>query len=281
MDSIKKTAATFNGVPEEVLANTILDRDNPTSLINMVPDRLVPILLRVREKLPTLIFQSEACVKHKVKPDERDERLRLAFWDEYSTSTALKKRMSIQTILASVTNWEVWVNHYETDDLKMAWIMTPPRSYAQSMKYILHLGTERLLEIMSLPIVNAQGNVDSKVITQILKAFQLADMRVKGGIVQRVQIDQRSLNVHTGIGTEDGVNQQKQLEGLSLDELEKLERRITKAQRARDKEIAALPEAQQLEVLDIQANEEFEPLRARIDPLPSDESVPAVRMRYE
>jgi hypothetical protein len=112
----------------------------------------------------------------------------------------------------------------------MLWVFTPPVSYAMAMRQILHRGTERLLEIMNLPIKNKEGNVDPRVATLILKAWQLADLRIKGGIVQKMQVEQKSVNVNFN-SLESAHQIRDQVQNLELGDLESLERRIEAAKR--------------------------------------------------
>jgi hypothetical protein len=216
-------------VPDEAM-NALYDPENPDSLLNRVPPRLVPVLERVRNKLPRTLMLTEREIKMQCKPDERDERVRLSFWDEYNASTAAGKRMAINSIICGAVSWETWVSAYEPNNKRMLWIFTPPTSYAMQMRHILHKGTERLLEIMNLPITGDDGKVDPKVATLILKAWQLADMRIKGGIVQRMQVEQKSVNFNLNSG--ENIDQiRQQVNHLQLEDLESLERRIEKAKR--------------------------------------------------
>lgn len=210
--------------------NALYDPDNPSALINKIPDRLIPVLERVKAKLPRTLMQTEREVREYCEPDERDDRVRLSFWDEYNAATAAGKRMSLQSIICGACSWETWVTTYEQSNKKMLWVFTPPVSYAMAMRQILHRGTERLLEIMNLPIKGDDGKVDPKVATLILKAWQLADMRIKGGIVQRMQVEQKSVNVN--FNSLEGASQMRdQVQNLQLEDLETLERRIENAKR--------------------------------------------------
>jgi hypothetical protein len=103
------------------------------------------------------------------------------------------------------------------------------------MRQILHRGTERLLEIMNLPMINDEGKVDAKVANLVLRAWQLADMRVKGAVTQKVQIEQKSMNLNLNT-TDNAVHQlRQQVSGMGLEDLEALEKRIEKAKRDQSK----------------------------------------------
>ena len=84
---------------------------------------------------------------------------------------------------------------------------------------------------MNLPITDKKGNVDPKVATLILKAWQLADLRIKGGIVQKMQVEQKSVNVNFNSLEGSSVDVRQQVQNMQLEDLETLERRIENAKR--------------------------------------------------
>jgi hypothetical protein len=241
-------------IPDESLDGTIFDDANPDALINIVPTRMQAVLHRLKPKLPRVLASTESELRKIIKPDERDERIRLAFWDEYNHSTHLKKQMSIAAMLHGIMSWEAWVTVYERSDRKMLWILNPPSSYQASMRRILHIGTERLLEIMQAPIYDGKGRLDSKAVVSILKAFQLVDLRVKGAITQKVQIQQQSLNVHTSMQA--AMPGDANVEHLSLEDLEKLERRISRARSDGRRLMDSLPAEERREFIEATAREE-------------------------
>lgn len=228
-------------MPDGSLTGTMYDTDNPDSLINIIPSRVVPVLHRIRPKMPRVLYVTECELRDYVKPDERDERVRLGFWDEYNHSSAMQKKMSLTSFLHGIMSWETWVTVYEPNDKKMMWVFCPPVSYQVAMRNILHKGTERLMEIMSLPLRDDMGKVDSKVVVNILRAFQLVDMRVKGAVTQKLQIQQQSHNINQNINMNGpSIDSGTPIETLQLEELEKLERRIDKARRDSKRLVASL-----------------------------------------
>jgi len=212
---------TYSQDAIEVVEASVLNPHQESSLLNVAPLKVVPLIMRVRESLPEIAVASEDWLRKYLKPDERDERLRLSFWDEYNLVTAgtYKRRMRLESILSGICNNNTWEKIYACNDKKLLWVLTPPKSYVQSMNYILHLGTERLSEIMSLPIKDEEGNVDHKAASLILKAFEMVDMRVKGGIIQKMQVEQKNLNVHVSAPSDleaiRGIDDISKLEALS------------------------------------------------------------------
>lgn len=240
---MRKKYTPKKSTPEELLERkqkkqvevelSVFDTSNPSSLINVVPERMIPILHRLKPRLATILYSTETDLKKYLRPDERDERVRLGFWDEYNVSTRMQKRMSMTGIYQGLISHDTWTGVYEQIDNKMLWVLSPPVSYSSAMRSILHKGTEQLYEIMCQPIKNHDGTLDHKAINAILKVFQLVDLRVKGGIAQKLDIRQQSLNLHQSINPADSNNllNTRQLDTLQLEDLETLERRIEKARK--------------------------------------------------
>lgn len=224
-------------ITDEMLEGTVFDKTNPTSLINVVPTRVVPVLERMRHRLPRVMSTPECHLRLALKPDDRDDKIRLNFWDEYNISTNVGKRMSLFNIIRGVMSAETWNTVYEPSNRKMMWVLCQPTSYNVAMRNILQVATDRLLEIIKLPIYDDKGKPDTKVIVNILRAFQLVDMRVKGGVVQNLMIKQQSHHLHQSLNSDShiplaGVGQKPvSLDTLDIGELEKLERRISAARK--------------------------------------------------
>jgi len=244
-------------MPPEGLTNTMYDTDNPESMINIIPTRMIEVLHRIKPKMPRVLYCTEMELRKYVQPDERDERARLGFWDEYNHATAAGKKMVLAQVLHGLMSWETWITVFEPSDKKMMWVFCPPISYQVAMRNILHKGTERLMEIMSLPIIDDQGRPDSKVIVNILRAFQLVDIRVKGAVTQKLQIQQQTHNINQTIGAGDiHVATGLPVETLQLEELEKLERRIEKARKDSKRLVASLaPDAKEAYLAGINAED--------------------------
>jgi hypothetical protein len=221
---------------------------------------MVPAIKATYQKYPNLLLVPEREARSRAKTDERDERFRLCFWDEYQAATAQNRPMSFATICTIFgSDTSAWAKYYAKRLDKLAFILHPPKNYVHAMKVILDRGLDKLLDIMEMPIVNKRGEPDVKVITQIIKVFQLVDLRVKGSIIQRVQIQQQNLNVNVD-GTSDVPRlTPEQLNQLSLEQLEALEEKLARVERTEKKMIAGLPEKERQEILDIQAEMVAEP----------------------
>ena len=171
------------------------EEGNPTSLINLVTDRLRELM---RQLPPALLAMSEKDLKKKLDPTWLHDQLRLAFWDEYFlTIDNNERKMRPAAIYAQCCSKEGFYNQIE-NPLFLAYLTKPPAGYMLKMRSLLDMAMERLREVLSLDLTNPNGTVNTKLIAEIVKIAALADNRVKGAVTQKIQIDgtQKNLNVN-------------------------------------------------------------------------------------
>lgn len=231
----------------------IFDTGNPNSLINRVWPQLVPYVRAVADVYPQYFLSNENRVKAFCKPDERDHRVRLKFWDEYYQSTQLDRKMDYMGIMHGAMAVDTWDHVYLPDRKKLLWVFTQPATYTSSMRHLLEKGMERLHEIMDMPLMvkrNGRLEPDIRMISQVLKAFQLVDLRVKGSVVQRMQIEQRSVNLNHNVeSNQDALK--ANLGMLSLKQLREMEDQLDRLEQKRSKVVAMLPEGEKREVEEV------------------------------
>lgn len=216
-----------NVVPAE---NSILNIANPDSLINKVPDAIANLLPDVVKHYDRILASPEDIATFHYKPNERDERIKIQFWDEYNISCAQKRRMAISNIIRGVMFYDNFYRYFCKLGPRLAWLLVPPRDYTLTMQAILNKGLTRLDEIMSMKMVDDKGKPDHRIITQILRVFQIVDNRTKGSIIQRVQIQQQ-IQQHSIVATattplaslEDA---KKTLSTMSMEEIAEMERKV-------------------------------------------------------
>lgn len=223
---------------------SLFDVTNPYSLINMVPTKLAPLLHQLKTKMPKMHNMTEAAIRKAAEVTDRDDRVRIAFWDEYDRATTTRQKMSLGRILTGNIPLETWMSVYERQPMKLLFIITPIKSYATAMKAILDRGVNRLQEIINLPFHDKDGKLDTRVISQVLKAIQLVDMRVKGAIIQKVQIQQQTMQMNANVSSE-------ALKELSINDLERLSRQLDKISNTQ------LPPAMEAEIQAYERKEEL------------------------
>lgn len=206
------------------------------------------------ETAPSYIGLDERFIRQKADPTELDERVRLTFWDEFHQASVQGRKMHINNVINShTTTIEVLVRDYlRKPGVKLAYIITPPRRYGTSMRILLDKGMRRMEEILDMPLKLPNGNPNAALISQVIKAFQLIDLRVKGAVIQKMQIQQQNLNLNADIGGDSTDAQLLQnLASMSLDDLEQLEAKVERLGRMEKKATASLPLEDQLLIRDM------------------------------
>lgn len=231
---------------------SFLDETNPGSLINIVPKIMVEPIKELAIRAPSYIGLGEKQLREKIEYTGVDDRLRLTFWDEFHNATMENRRMlSSRFINVHTCTIEVFVREYlRRPGAKLAFVITPPRKYTLAMRHLLEKGVERIEEIMNLPITKADGTPNTTMISQILKAFALIDLRVKGAIVQKMQIQQQNLNLNADVSASD-TQMLQNLASMSMEDLEKLERKVAKLATIEAQTVNTLPLEEQVMLRDM------------------------------
>lgn len=214
-------------------AVVILDRTDPRAVLNLVPESFIPAIEQLAFENPELLNKDERTLKTLIKeareagrlrPGEcsvgaTENRLRVAFWNEYNRAQDTGGKLSLPRICAGVCTAEYFTQEILNRKGKLAWVLTPPVSYTNAMEEALVYGVEKLRDILDVDLKDAKGQVNIKAAEVFLKTIQFLDARVKGAVVQRV--DLRSLSLSGKL------DQPKNSEPLTLtavqDQLAKLE----------------------------------------------------------
>lgn len=218
--------------PAEIQAMDVWSRAEPRSLINLVPPAVSESLILSAQKREDLFSLDERSLFKLLKQDEltptaTDNRIRLAFWNEYDRAQANQKKMEMVAVFAGVCSKDYFYGRYLKHAEKVAWMVCPPSSYQVIAEEALAFGLEQLRDILSLSVVLPNGRADVKLGELQAKIVAMLDTRVKGTITQRLETKNMSLNISTSdtavakaamAGTMDDID-------LRLKELELRERR--------------------------------------------------------
>lgn len=166
--------------------------NDPNSVVNMLP----PVVKRNVEALdPRHIACSEKEIRKTLEPTQLDEMLRLSFWDEYTVAVDAGRKMDMSHIYGRICSKEMFYNVVATP-LRLAFMLHPPVEYTYKMRDLLELGHIRMREILELPIKNSKGVPDTKLIAEMVKIVALVENRVRGSVVNKLQVEQKNLNIN-------------------------------------------------------------------------------------
>jgi hypothetical protein len=222
----------------------LFDTQDPTSLINIVWIEFRPVLERVLAARPDLFQLSERRITRKADPDPLHRMLRIRFWQEYDVAQNGGRRMMQKDVTRGLCATEWWSRNINANPEMVAYIATPPPKYMMKMESMLDVALDNLMEIIELPIKDDKGKIDTRLISEKVKIFQMLDVRVKGAVVQKLaihqKIDQRT-QISGGMAHSDPM-----LDNMSLTDLEALDKSIASVkrqiERTQNRELLALPE---------------------------------------
>lgn len=221
---------SFSEIPETEHAVSLFDESEPRSLVNIIWTHFRPVIERTAKSHPELFDISEARLKKKAKPEPQHTMLRLRFWQEYDIAQNGGRKMMLKDVTRGICSMEFWSRQVCTTPELVAYIITPPPSYLTKMQSMLDISLDGMTEILELPIKDERGKVDTRLIAEKVKIFQLLDLRVKGAIMQKVAIHQR-IDQRTQItgGKEDPLSK------MDLNDLESLEANIQRVKKQIDR----------------------------------------------
>lgn len=188
--------------------------DNPRALIHLVTAPM-------RKTMEDPVFRDhlmmeESDLRPIANPSTVLAQLREKFWVEYAYAQENKTRMRPTHIYTGACARETFYITYVSRPTKFAWMLKPPVTYDTCVKEALALGILRMKDILALPMVKKDGEIDMKVVNTIINATKFLDSRVNGSPLQRSQIDQRSL-----VGHVSGKDTKQLVEGEDLEALNK------------------------------------------------------------
>lgn len=198
---------------------SVLDPDNPYSVINMCEGSLRRSILEIDPELFTLDYNE---FKKKYAIPSVAMRLQESFYHEWQVCVAEGKKMSIKRICQGVCTVRLFDGRYTEPTRnsryhELAWIVSPPENEASKMQEIINLGIDRMREIIQLPVVeqvplrvagkiikDSDGKPRMKttynraVMSEIRQIVQFLTDRLHGTSVQRHEIFEKrmSLNIN-------------------------------------------------------------------------------------
>ena len=183
--------------PKELL---IIDTTDPRSVINLVPDSVK----RAIQNTPEWYLDQDAYDLRRMfkahdgyVPTFTDNRLRIAFWQEYESAQRRQKTMLTKNIWGGVCS-DTYFEKFLRDKQRVAWMLCPPADYTKSMEEALLFGIDQLREILAAPheATNKEGEliVDARLAMVKVEIVKMIDQRVKGSVIQRTQNIHAHLN---------------------------------------------------------------------------------------
>jgi hypothetical protein len=205
----------------------IFNKNFSRSMWNLVPDYFQEAI----EKIPkNLLEMSEHELEKLLDPHVTTSRLRIAFWTEYERAQATLTQFRMSSVYSCVCTKQQFHNKILSDPEKLSWIICPPSDYIIAMKEVLMQGVKVLRKIvMAKNIVDEHGNLNSKNAEVVLKAIDMAHLRVYGAPV--IRMESKAVNFNLNQSTPPPASEK------SLEELQKEIREVEEKLKLQDKPI--------------------------------------------
>lgn len=213
----------------------LFDRENPRSLINLVPP-VVKLCLEELEKLhPQYLNLCEEDLKEVLygrgkEPPRFDNMLRIQFWGELYRAQRKGGAFSIPNVYHEVCSPATFYKYIRHPKV-LAWLICPLTDYLTSVTEMLTLSISQMRDILILPNLDIRGNPNVKLLETKLKVFMVLDARKNGMVVQRVENKNMNLNL-----TADAKDVQTFMEQMTLEQID------TRIKQLEKKDIPLIPD---------------------------------------
>lgn len=177
----------------KVWATRVWDKDDSRSVLRLAPESIQRRMLEIPEELR---FVDEPALRKRIKPTPTDNQLRISFWLEYDrVQREMAKQMEMTSIIRGIISEDYFYNVYVKNPERLAWMLIPPKSYTVKLTDMLEVGLDQLRETLELPHIEG-GKVNTKLLELKLKITAMMDLRLNGAIAQKVQIEQKNMNMN-------------------------------------------------------------------------------------
>ena len=134
------------------------------------------------------------------QPAPIDYSLRTSFWREVEKAIDGGMKVLSKAVHAGICSGHYWRHHVAKDNFKLAWVCRPVQHYEREIDALLVRGTERLWEIVDIPLDDPRsGRFCPRRATVLLEAVKMIENRSKGLAVQRTQAVNLNLNAQSVI----------------------------------------------------------------------------------
>lgn len=183
------------------------------------------VIERVRRGSPELFGVSEERLLELYRTAKREpgtvaSMLRLRFWDEYERSEG--RSMACARIYADVCSKEAWETEIR-NPWALAWIMLPIIRLQLQREELIHSLFRSLAPMMRMSPIKGDGSIDIKHARMQLEMLMYLDQKNSGGITQRIEQTNRSLNVNANLTGKMGVDPaeiEKAVAGMTIEQIE-------------------------------------------------------------
>jgi len=174
------------------IAASVWDENDPRSVIRIVSESFREKMLAVPEDMRV---QDESHLRNICKPTPTLNQVRLMFWLEMTRHAMDGGKFVMANAYRGVCTSAMFEN-YLANPKNLAFILCPPTNYTSRIYEALDVGLAGLRKILDYEDTDKKGKMNLKLLEMKMKITMYLDARVNGGFTQKVQIDQKSVNLN-------------------------------------------------------------------------------------
>ncbi len=145
-------------------------------------------LAEAAERVTPLLQEfSETQLTNRANVSKTLKYLRVALWDEVSQAEREDRTIIQNNIWRGICCETYWLRLINDLDDKLAYVLCPVKNYDLTNRVLLHVGQQKLFEIMEADIKDKDGKLNVKAAALVIKAYKEVENRVKGESVKRIE----------------------------------------------------------------------------------------------
>lgn len=192
--------------------------------LSMVPETLQKPYKNIPEEYHDMTDEQ---LENVVRPSQVDRLLKIKFWKEIDRITKEQREtIKVMNVYDGVCSRAYFYNNFLKDEGRVAYFYRKPITYEDMANELIEYGLQRLRnEVLPARIIfEDSGHIDSKGVKVLLELIQYLDLRTKGSVVQKHQVESKSMHVNVDAKDVGGINIQ--------DEIKKIQMQIAQAKGA-------------------------------------------------
>lgn len=198
------------------LQTTYFNTHDEHHFINLIPDSFREAVLKIP---PYFLELSEKDLIKEVygdTPNEIDTLIKMEFWDLYEANFEKKIPITISKLIKGTCD-QMTFRKLLTESGRVAYIIRQPTKLQNRIKYAHSFAVNEMIKLLTEPEpINVRTGVPDAKLKQLkFQIYQYLDQRLHGSLIQRMQVEQKTLQVNI-----DGNPSQEKQKPQTAEELE-------------------------------------------------------------
>lgn len=177
----------------EKIEFSVKDKNNPMSLVNLCPTVMAERIAAIPD---IYLEMTEKELEHHYTPTKEDRLMRIAFIQELERCSRTDTTFNCANVYQGLVNNAGFYKSVITNSLRLAYIIKPFPEYQITLEELVHLGTDRMREILVRPAVTADGKFDHKLAALQNVVWEKVNDRLYGSITKKLEVESKSVNVN-------------------------------------------------------------------------------------